>query len=206
MGCDIHCYVEQWDGKKWLSVYPPRDPSLNWDDWGRYAQIPGPIERLSQAHSPEVDLEPKMAPPWNFGRHYDAFGNLAGVRRQDIVFEEPKGFPEDASDAIKRLYWLRIVETETEEDMGTIIRSRAEQWVNRENGERYCELNGESYVTHPDWHSASHYTFGELSGYLDEAPDAESRVFELCDKLAEVFTDNNLENRNHVRVVFWFDN
>ena len=205
MGCDIHVFVEGFVKGKWVSLYPPKGDG-SWSDWAKYTDLISPVEVLSKAHDPEEkEVEEGPAPFWYFGRDYDAFGYLAGVRGDAEAFDEPRDVPEDMSVGVCKKYWLRIVETETEEAYGTVIRERAESWVNRENGERYCTLHGIEYVTHPDWHTASYYTLSELVHYLKERQDAAPRIGELRDAIKKVMKEEGL-TKHTIRVVFWFDN
>lgn len=197
MGCDIHCYVEKWVGTHWVPVYPPNDEGAGWRNWGRYTPSPSPIELLAQAHTPVEQLEPHEAPYWYFGRDYEAFGNLAGVRRQDLVFEEPRGLPEDMSPGTLRVYGVKIGEDLTSE--------KADRWVKERISKRFT-LGGEEYVTGPGWHSASYFTLRELATHIAENLTAEPRILELREAMKNVLQENGMEDASHVRVVFWFDN
>ena len=213
MGCDIHLFCERWDTEKkqWLSVYPPKGDGT-WSDWGKYTDYPTEMEQLAWTHTAVEDTpEPGTAPFWYFGRDYASFGYLAGVRGDGPAFEEPRDFPEDASNGVRRQYWLKIVDGNGDtKESGTVTRERAACWINRENGERYCSLDGQDYVSHPDWHTTSHYTLLELISYIREresetGEQVSHRVNELVVAMKSVAKEYGL-HKEYVRAVFWFDN
>lgn len=86
MGCDIHCYVEMFNkkSKKWVLAHGVRpDP---WED-------------------DESILEVSSADRYD-DRDYTVFGILTNgnVRHEGIGMFNPKGFPADASDFVKKDY------------------------------------------------------------------------------------------------------
>ena len=82
MGCDIHSYVEYRDKDtgqwKMVRIYVP----YRWEP-----------ERLD------------LVEPYN-SRNYELFSMLAGVRGFAAPIVEPRGFPQDASDGVRREYEL----------------------------------------------------------------------------------------------------
>lgn len=77
MGCDIHAYVEKWDGEKWV-----------WLDGELFDQ-------------PHKGIDKPWEPfPW---RSYCLFGFLAGVRRHDVPpIAECRGIPANVSDHVRK--------------------------------------------------------------------------------------------------------
>jgi hypothetical protein len=216
MGCDIHVYLEFWHTEKkcWISIYPDpppkgRPPEERWRNasWGDYTDFPSDVEMLSWAHTAPRDVaEPQQAPGWHFGRDYAAFGYLAGVRGEGPAFEEPRDLPADASLGVWREYALRVVESEDDSVDGCTTKEYADRWV-ASNGEKYIRIAGVTYVTHPDWHSASYYTLAELSSHLQNS-DADSGLIRVralravMRKMAKRYETSEEE----IRVCFWFDN
>lgn len=87
MGCDIHLYLEKYTSvngeNKWVNV----------DHW----QI-NPHYGIEDNES-EYDLV-----PFYWGRNYDLFSILAGVRGNIDPIDEPRGLPEDVTETTKREY------------------------------------------------------------------------------------------------------
>ena len=118
MGTDIHPYIERLRQGVWVPVNPTRKyprgatkdrnhpayeaTKKDFTDWARWLDDEDEdrdLEVLSQSH--EEDPAPFRAAQWNFGRNYDAFGYLAGVRRDGPPFIEPRGIPRDLSKAVQ---------------------------------------------------------------------------------------------------------
>lgn len=81
MGCDIHMYIEKKKNGKWI-------PAQGFMQTGDRTDGPPDVPYHDQFNQ----------------RNYALFGFLAGVRNSDIVWFKPKGFPEDASKEVKRVY------------------------------------------------------------------------------------------------------
>lgn len=102
MGCDIHLYMERrWKGR-WVPVNaPPHEGEMDYRKeypWGAWVEV-NQVEELAQCLLPLEERVPTTAQEWAFGRNYDAFGRLSGVRR-DNCYRDPNGIPEDVSDAV----------------------------------------------------------------------------------------------------------
>jgi hypothetical protein len=135
--------------------------------------------------------------------NYDAFGALAGVRRDVEPLVEPRGFPDDASLYVRRAYYClisdlpahhdgfwRLVKPENVRDYVARGRSHTKSWAKLE------------LVSDPDAHTASWLTASEFEAAL--APPS------VNDTLREDFRIvldalQRLAARD-ARAVFWFDN
>ena len=99
MGCDIHLYMERRLKDRWVVVNAPaHEGELDYQKeypWGAYTPV-NHMEELTQAVAPLEERVPTTAHEWAFGRNYDAFGRLSGVRR-DNEYREANGIPEDIS-------------------------------------------------------------------------------------------------------------
>lgn len=112
MGCDIHLYMERLHKGKWVPVNaPPHEGEVDYlkeYPWGAWVDPTNPVEELVQATLPLADRVPTRAQEWAFGRNYDAFGRLSGVRRSEPVYRDPNGLPKDISAGV----WERWEECE----------------------------------------------------------------------------------------------
>ena len=210
MGCDIHPFVERYmkEKQKWIPVDPPKQPKKEWQDWGKYARKVTDVEALSKAHTKEPDIEPEIAESWNFGRNYEAFANLAGVRRDDEpVFCEPRGIPDDVSNLVLMAFSTRIV-TNDEYASGTsegVSEEVAKSWFKSRTISTY-RIDGNLFMKSPDCHSATYYTLEELDSCLKEhSKKASKRIKELATEMRKVMKKYGLKH-DQVRVVLWFDN
>lgn len=102
MGCDIHLYMERKHKGKWVVVNaPPHEGEVDYRKdypWGAWVEV-NEIEELAQSLLPLEDRVPTRAQEWAFGRNYDSFGRLSGVRR-DNQYREPNGIPKDISEQV----------------------------------------------------------------------------------------------------------
>lgn len=212
MGCDIHPFVERYveDGQKWVPVDPPRQPTKEWSDWGKYARKITDVEALSKVHTEESEAEPETAEFWYFGRNYDAFTNLAGVRRGEgpvPIFCEPRGIPDDVSDLVRMALSVRIV-TDEEYDAGMsegVSETVARRWFKSGTINTY-KIRDILFMKSPDYHSSTYYTSEELDGCIREhSRNTSKRVKELAAEMRKVVKKYRLKN-SQVRVVLWFDN
>jgi hypothetical protein len=196
MGCDIHCYVERvHPAKGWVPVNPPKGNSesrynpdgsynhnrkVDWEDWGRWVEEEAPLKKLADLALEKVDIIPEQANDWAFGRNYEAFGQLAGVRSGCEPFEDLRHVPDDISDPVFR---------EGYQDSA--------QW-----GGRQVERFGQTWYFGPDWHSPTWYDLDDLKLY---SRGSELRIRQLRDELKKVAKTYGLQG-HQVRVVLWFDN
>lgn len=102
MGCDIHLFVEKYDGNKWVSMdnwkmekecdFCDKDEIKDCQEY----DCNGKIERFT--YSRYEDL-------FYTGRNYSLFGILAGVRDSKMkMISDEKGFPDDASDEVSKYF------------------------------------------------------------------------------------------------------
>jgi hypothetical protein len=87
---------------KWVVVNaPPHEGEVDYRKdypWGAWVEV-NAIEELAQSLLPLEDRVPTRAQEWAFGRNYDSFGRLSGVRR-DNQYREPNGIPKDISEQV----------------------------------------------------------------------------------------------------------
>lgn len=141
----------------------------------------------------------------NPGRNYWLFALLADVRGDGAVFP-PRGLPDNLAYASRDDNQLYITDSEGD---NYVKPEDAARWVADGSSTYVLKHDGApGWVTHPDWHSHSWLTPGELAEVFD-AYAAEHRGeavgVEYYALLAamRVLEDNG---ENDVRVVFWFDN
>lgn len=169
-----------------------------------------------------ADWDSDTGPYWkNFtsnggSRNYVMFGVLAGVRCPDAKLFEPKGMPEgklgfETADA----YWLHIAPADKPQwadGEGWTSLDRAEAWVASGASVPYRDEKGElKRVSHPDWHSHSWLSAGDLDAalrhyeevverhYPEKGVPAEWRAMLAAMREFEVAGAKT-------RLVFWFDN
>lgn len=137
-------------------------------------EIPGgfkkPANELTEDERKEL-LDEMWSHPTDIGRNYNLFSILANVRngvgfagcKTGEGFEPiamPRGFPADASPAVKKANCCgRTVGEETEEEW----RVQAMNWVNK--GYSTVVQEDPLLVSSPDWHSHSYYFLQELLDY-----------------------------------------
>jgi len=87
MGCDIHVYLEKYvafnDGSKWVNV----------DYWQLNPHFGSDGSEREYEHA-----------PFYFGRNYDLFSILAEVRGSMDPIDDPRGLPEDVTEATRKEY------------------------------------------------------------------------------------------------------
>lgn len=207
MGCDIHSYVERLHPTKgWVPVNPvpsgnsgPRyydfdedtygDRRIDWDDWGRWLKdSKSPVKALADTGRELVDIIPEKAESWSFGRNYEAFGELAGVRREELGPPiERRGVPEDISEQLFHEGFF----VEGEHLYRGPLASR--------------KRNGKTYYWDPDWHSSHWYSLSEMIQFCRDCSFKEKRIWQLRDEMKKVAKTYGLGS-DGVRFVFWFDN
>lgn len=210
MGCDIHVVVERKcpDGR-WRVVNPKPEKRDKGDfrwGWGVFQDELTAMEQLALSVTPEEVQEPPRVGYWYFGRNYEAFAQLAGVRatRDDASVFPIKGFPKDAADLTFWEFHMRIVrETSESDNYYCATLADAEKWR-----APVFEHNGQQVIAHPDWHSPNWLTGKELASYsrlLEHPDDWVDRIQHLTDALKQVAEEWRVE-LEEVRTVFWFDN
>lgn len=205
MGADIHLYVEYTDKK---TLEEEKNGKLN----GRGE----PIKAYWR------DLGGRINP----GRNYWMFGILSkGVRVDTENAFEPKGIPDfhSLAYASRNDYTLYISDKEDDEGKYTTL-EKAIKWASSEyyRSELYYRNPTDdkpTWVSSPDWHSASWLTTEEyekaIQIYKDKCMEAykddpEYNPIEegiLPEYEAMLAAMKSLESNGMVsRVVFWFDN
>ena len=166
MGCDIHIKAEVKNNGKWtvnkeevfLNPYFKEGEDVN------YAWM-----------KDKFQVEP------DGGRNYDWFSILADVRNGfgfagistgdgfDVI-AQPKGLPNDLSIECLKFFCNPVTsdpELEDEEDdegRYYVSEDSANKWVN-DYGCKFVEIDGEKYVSDPDYHSDSYLTIDELDNF-----------------------------------------
>ena len=214
MGCDIHVYMERKHKGVWVAVNPePAPESVKHDysihHWGRYVET-DMMEELAMALEEPEDQVPRRAQEWHFGRHYDAFAQLAGVRGDEGMMQYPSGIPADASIQVWREAMMMVVPDVAEEDenLSDDIGYIADK-VAVARGYRRSTRDGAEWVMYADWHTPSAYTLEGLKRCIESNEDdelpVEGRVRDLLRAMEKVASDFSLGGED-VRTVFWFDN
>ena len=197
MGADIHVYVERRHPTKgWVPAKPPRkanqpsrdDPDyyakIDWSDWGRWNDPEPDLKLLADQALPFEDRIPAGDIDWAFGRNYEAFGELAGVRCPELGPPiQPRHVPDDVSDAV-------FEQGVTDSD----------RW----NSRRF-ERGGTTYYWLPDWHTPHWYSLAEMIQFCRDGFFAVGRIRELRDEMKKIAKLYKLGTED-VRTVFWFDN
>jgi hypothetical protein len=96
MACDEHMFVEFLKDGRWQYQAPPDPGSKDWneawdtDDWG--------LSLVSRKRWPH-DYTQRPAVEWHFGRFYQCYAYMAGVRNQGNIrpISPPRGLPPDVS-------------------------------------------------------------------------------------------------------------
>lgn len=213
MGCDIHVYVERKYKGAWVPVNPepmPKHLQLDYSihHWGRYVDE-NPLEDLADAMLDFEERIPSSAQPWSFGRNYPAFAQLAGVRGDEGIMQDPRGVPEDASGPVWRLIMVRILAEDADEEEDIGFDSVATHTAAARYSTERMERDGATWFRCPDDHTPTWYTLRDLTEGIvandDEDLPVEQRVRDLQEALREVARAYNLTD-TEVRTVFWFDN
>lgn len=192
MGCDIHIYVERFQGERWITVNP--DPEEH-EVYNRYNPELPPVEELLRQTTPFPAYEPSVALEWTLGRDYRAFSQLAGVRGGSKFWGDPKGVPEDIS--LPVLMQFAEPKTEYEASLDYRTTQQAKNWT-------YVERNGQRWQRLLDWHTPSYLTLNELL----EVP-GKKQIEPYLAAFREVLLTLAIKHDipgNHLRIVFWFDN
>jgi hypothetical protein len=184
MGCDIHDYVEVRKEGKWEKVgaifpneyFDPTQPADQLRCWVEEGETDGKAIRAN--YHPERGLpcnndcyrdnERFRDHPFDV-RNYLVFGILAGVRYDEYPQIAPtRGFPEDASDPVKKSYesWGRDAHTPSWVTLGEFLRYDYDQVVERSgvvSGAQYAEyLQNGAPSSWCAWTSEKRITEGEM--------------------------------------------
>ena len=155
MGCDIYFHVEVCNGGRWT-----------FHDWERQHVI-----GKHEDGSTKLDYDELFDDPLYVGRNYSLFAILADVRNgvgfagcdtgnRFNPIAQPKGLPGDVTDDVMKEFVLKV--TETGEEDGCCSRVNADRYVKA--GHSKWIVPGK-LVSHPDWHSASHFSVAELLAF-----------------------------------------
>lgn len=188
MGCDIHLHLER------RKIANSQDNLKH--EWRR-CQIIG------------------YGGEWS-DRIYGMFALLANVRNySDYEPIEQRGFPTDADYRTKLLYSVRVIPNEEYEkytfyeDGRYCRKSQADKWIRQGCSEPIEIVTGQSYVTHPDWHSPNWCTAQEMEQCVTQLffRDGEwiGDYFEWK-ILSDVMKLYEESGEYECRAVFWFDN
>lgn len=135
-----------------------------------------------------------------FWRNYELFGRMAGVRYTEVQHIKPKGFPTDADTTTRREYFLELIDDATlQNEAGYCSPECATTYV-KYSGSYYTTFGTKTFVSHPDWHTASWLTRDEFDAIAKDLKE---------DKDKQALAVSNLMNTltcPAVRIVFWFDN
>lgn len=180
MGCDVHMMMERFLKGRWVPVNPPpHEGDIDYSrppPWGAYSDPPSALEELTQAALPFEDRVPYRAQYWYFGRNYDAFGRLSGVRLEEVMYRQPNGIPDDVSDQVR------------------------EHWGPDDSGDGYGDWHTPTHWTLEDLDE--HHQQG-IDNYPDGY--GIERINSLIAEMYRVAREYNLEP-DQVRVVLWYDN
>ncbi|QDV59016.1 hypothetical protein [Rosistilla oblonga] len=163
---------------------------------------------------PKHGIEPVIANFFTFGRDYNLFATLAGVRNYDErpVFCSPRGLPEDVSEYIHQQFYTEIIPDNAADWRKNVMHewcyeAQAKQYVEQHNSHIRGYNDSHRYVSNPDWHNASYLTRAEIidssavSNYkLSSAPPEFQMVLDFMDSIDRRF------GSGASRIVFCFDN
>ncbi len=185
MGCDIHLRVE---ARPKRSPYPIQ-PHY-WSCAGFFGEF------SSRAYG----MFARMADVRSYGKHYK-------------VQFKPRGLPKDiTSCSVLHSFYLAVTDSIdlSGYDPKYFYRADAEKWVKEGIAEWVDE--GKSYITNPDYHSASWLTTQELRQCFDDCFKEEDGIYKpnsnYIDWLGLVSLCEGIESDgiHECRVVFAFDN
>lgn len=166
MGCDIHMVLERRIRGEWVGMHSYRGIEPNAVD----------AYSLSEQEVPPLKswITYKI-----MSRNYDLFGELAGVRREGSLGNEPRGLPED---------------------MSQLTRVLSEEWAG--DGHSHSHLSLLEFV---QAYCASEGTTDKLVAHKLNPTNESSKWFmDVCTKVSGV--DIFDEEFDAFRICFWFDN
>lgn len=151
-------------------------------------------------------------------RVYGMFALLNNVRNywEDKYMPLPdRGIPEDVSDGTLRLYCEKVIPDEDykkredyycNSDYLYTTKSSADKYVEKGYSKRY-KINGEEYVSCPDWHSPNWCTLQELEDcYKQVFKDSWEGDYIEWAALIGAMKGYEASGEFETRAVFWFDN
>jgi len=189
MGCDIHLYVEKKVNGKWICISP-----LEYLPYGEYEKR-------------------KLADLYN-ERNYELFGWLAQVRTINLNGFEPRGFPEDASDEVRRLYkswgvdahtpsYLTLKELKEKFKGNVKIRGIMEKERWKKLKESIDKGNPNWDLLYPYWQSPCRDGDTRFSVEIPMEYEFGSFKRAVLDFMKRYLFNSREED---IRIVFWFDN
>jgi len=166
MGADIHAYVEFFSKSEFATR--------------------GSLCTVTSFCGGEID----------FGRNYNLFGLIAGVRSMNSPLFPVRGLPQspDLSYTCAQAYYLTVVDSDLMEShtKTAISRSMVGRWVTKDEATKLVLDNSfygpkstyrdssKTQITDPSWHSATHLTLNELctirKQYLIDVIEFESEL------------------------------
>lgn len=157
------------------------------------------IHLFIEYKTPNYDSWMGFGEQFRLDRDYSMFCRMAGVRQYGDEIKpitEPRGIPTDLGWKANDENRLFIVDRD-EAGESEATRDQAERWV--KSG--CSKMDGENYVTHPDWHSHSWLTSDEYETCVNTFSDISVEYKAVLAAL------RCFEAAGHqTRVVFWFDN
>lgn len=194
MGTDIHLVMEWLDGKEWRPFNADPDPDGSLDSWGKYTPFPTPMEQLATELG--LDRGQEEVYFWNFGRDYESFGQLVGVRSTEEPLWECGGYPQHCSEKVWRLFH-HLVDSEINWDDNTVN----EEWVERMSPRAsVVERFGKRWVRNFDYHSPGCIRLTEMEHTYGMSDDLDALI-RHCKKLAQT---RNIPF-DKIRMTFAFD-
>jgi hypothetical protein len=204
MGCDIHIYVEKFDGKEWKSA----------DTWS-----PDEYDQTRNTNYPQVYE----------GRNYELFAILAGVRnRYDIEpIVRPRGLPGDISNEVQSEAdrwngdghshsWLTLKELQEYDwnknyvNSGLVDVEGYKEFKEKGKPSSYWQAGGGNHITNQEMDefvaSDKKGGFSDPCTYVEWQESGTESVDDFLTqtipKLEKIKGEDKPEN---VRIVFWFD-
>ncbi len=178
MGCDIHMVME-------YRAVPGAEDQTPW--WWEFGGVCNP------------------------GRDYVLFSRLAGVRGPvGGALIPARGLPEAFSSEVRHELLFSIDDKPlpnneaVDWDNRMVTRAKADEWV-RGGCSQLMQVDGSTYVTHPDYHTHSWLSLGEYAGVLLDVHARGETIapgYWAIQAALATFADRGYE----ARVVFWFDN
>lgn len=168
MGCDIHMVLERKIGDEWVGMHnynSPNSEAITLYDWTG------------------ENIESNQRRPWVsyriMDRNYELFGELAGVRTEGSLGNEPRGLPED---------------------MSQLTRVLANEWG--QDGHSHSHLSLTEFVAA---YAASEDETAKLVEHRLSPTEETSKWFYRIAKLVSGIEIYDQEYESF-RICFWFDN
>jgi hypothetical protein len=149
---------------------------------------------------------------------YGLFAALAGVRAGPgfLPFQAPRGIPRDVSQHVADRYFVPVLEDDragawgigehfTPTHAAQLVEAGASRWLPAGTTVPLLPAT-HGYIAHPDWHSASWLTSGELTLALNHARFQLAAASDELQLLCQYVCAVAAKKGPSTRVVFWFDN